>query len=44
MLHTFCSNNFVRSTAMEPAATVRRHLTFYPTGKRVGRKRGYVAY
>ena len=31
MLHTFCSNNFVRSTAVEPAATVRRHSISYAT-------------
>ena len=44
MLHTICSNNFVRSTAVEPTSTVRRHLTSYATGTRVGRERGYVAY
>ena len=32
MLHTVCSNNFVRSTAVEPATTVRRHLISYATG------------
>ena len=44
MLHTVCSNNFVRSTAVESAATVRTHLISYATGARVGRKRGYVAH
>ena len=44
MLHTVCANNFVRSTAVEPATTVRRHLISYTTGTRVGRKRGYAAY
>ena len=44
MLYTVCSKNLVRSTAVEPAATVRRHSIFYATGTRAGRKRGYVAY
>ena len=44
MSHTVCSDNFARSTAVEPTTTVRRHLIAYATGTRVGQKRGYVAY
>ena len=40
-LHTVCSNNFVWSTEVEPAATVRRRLISYATGTRVGRKSLY---
>ena len=42
-MHAVCSNKFVRSKEVEPAATVKRHLTSYATGPRVDPKRGYVA-
>ena len=39
MLHRFCCNNFVRSTALELTATVRGLLTSYATGTTVDLRR-----
>ena len=44
MLRTVCCNNFVRSTALEPAVTGKKVSTPYVTGTRVDLRRAYVAY
>ena len=44
MLHTVRCSNFVRSTKVELAETVRKLLASYVTGTRVDLRRAYVAY
>ena len=44
MLLVVCCINFVRSMAMEPAATVRRLSTSYVTDARADLRRAYVSY